>query len=154
MLTTPLRTATIWGFLCFLLLYRTFPAEVIYSWQALRLWDMPLWHQLVIHATSILPALLPLIGFIVLTRGTKPDKARALVIPLMAWLLGRLLLTVAIWLITFKISSEPPFSGGFHNIVTNQLVMMYWSPNTLVSALIIVVCSYACWRERRFQQGG
>lgn len=70
-----------------------------------------------------------------------------------AWLIGRSVLVVILWVITFKISNEPPYSGGFQNIIVNQIVMMFWNLHTLVSALIIITCSYAFWRECSFQEG-
>jgi len=144
-----LKPAIIWGLVSFFLLNRTFPSDVTLWWSVLTHWNVPAWQLMVTWATSILPALIPLICFILLNFSKKYGDGYIILIPFIAWLIGRLLLVVVIWVITFKISNEPSYSGGFQNNIIHQIGVMYWNSHTLVSALIINACSYAFWRERR-----
>jgi|SRR5471030_485567 hypothetical protein len=148
MINSVLRAALVWGFVCFLLLYRTFPVDIVVSWQVLQQYDLPIWQLIATYTTSILPALVPLGCFVLLARNAKGNKFYVISMPFIAWVITRCLLVVILWIITFKISNQPPYSGGLQNIVTRQIVTMYWTSHTLVSALIIMVCSYAFWRER------
>ncbi|EBG0215823.1 hypothetical protein H9V85_004953 [Salmonella enterica subsp. enterica serovar Louisiana] len=148
------KAPVIWGVVCFLLLYPTFPTELNVWWEALQQWDIPVWQQIVTWSSGILPALIPL-GIMLMLQVRRPrcSKNYTIIIPFVAWLIGRSVLVVILWVITFKISNEPPYSGGFQNIIVNQIVMMFWNLHTLVSALIIITCSYAFWRECSFQEG-
>lgn len=146
---TKYKVAAIWGLVCFLLLYRTLLAEMILSWQVIQHYEIPGWQLFVSYATNIVPDLLPLGCFILLTRNANFSKINSIVLPLIAWLIGRFVVVSVMWIITFKISNPPPFSGGLQNMVSEYLVNLFWSINTLTSALIILVCGYAFWRERR-----
>ncbi|EBK2702015.1 hypothetical protein S077_004571 [Salmonella enterica subsp. enterica] len=39
------KAPVIWGVVCFLLLYPTFPTELNVWWEALQQWDIPVWQQ-------------------------------------------------------------------------------------------------------------
>ncbi len=142
------RIAVVWGFICFLLLYRTLLSEVILSWQVLQQYDIPVWQLFVSYASNILPALIPLGCFVWLTHKATFSKMSALTLPLAGWLIGRFVVIVLLWIITVKISNPPPYTEGLHNIIIDHLIQVYGSVNTLTSALVIMVCAYAFWRER------
>jgi hypothetical protein len=148
-MNTRLRAALVWGFVCFLLLYRTLLAEIVLSWQVLQQYDVPAWQLVVTYTANILPALIPLGCFLWLTHKANFSKFYALTLPFIAWLIGSFLLVAILWLITFNISNPPPFSGGFIPMLTQQIATIYWSSRTLTAAVIILVCGYAFWRERR-----
>lgn len=146
-----LKPAIIWGGVSFLLLYRTFPSDVTLWWNVLTQWNFPVWQLMVTWAASILPALIPLMCFILLNNKQQCSRKYIILMPFIAWLIGRFILVVIIWMITFKISNEPTYSGGFQNTIVHQIGIMYWNSQTLVSALIIITCSYAFWRERKLR---
>ncbi|MBS3046414.1 hypothetical protein [Enterobacter mori] len=144
------KPTVIWGFVCFLLLYRTFPTDIVSWWDVLTQWNVPVWEQVVMWSARILPALIPMGCFILLNNKQKYGVKYVISIPFFAWLFGRFILVVVLWLITFKMTNEPAYSGGLQNIVLRQIETMYLNSHTLVSALIIITCSYAFWRERRY----
>lgn len=149
LINNTLKSAIIWGAVSFLLLYRTFPSDVTLWWNVLTQWNIPVWQLIVTWATGIIPALIPLMCFILLSSNKKLGGGYIILLPFIAWLFGRFILVIIIWFVTFKISNEPPYSGGFQNTIVPQIGIMYWNSHTLVSALIIITCSYAFWRERR-----
>ncbi|WMU72298.1 hypothetical protein OQ483_20415 [Enterobacter bugandensis] len=141
------RIALVWGLVCFSLLYRAFPSEIFLSLKVLQQWQIPVWEQIVHYSMGILPALTPLLYFLFLTHRGKFTKGHAFMMPLIAWIAFRFALICVLWLITFKISKPPLYSEGFMDIVSTQIVRMFWNANVLDSALVILVCSYAFWRE-------
>lgn len=145
--TTSLKVAVTWGIVCFILLYRTFPVDAVLWWEVLNQWDIPVWQQIATWASNILPALIPLGCFILLKRKRRRSKPYTIIIPFVAWSMGRFILTVMLWTITFKINHAPPYSESIQTVLVQQMEIMYLTPHTLVSALIIMTCGYAFWRE-------
>lgn len=148
------KRALTWGGLCFILLYRTFPADVVLWWDVLQQWDIPVWQQMVTYTSDTVPALIPLGCFMLLARKPQCDKVYTVIMPFIAWVAGRFVLMIMLGLITFRISHAPLYLGGFQHLLAKQIVTMYWTSHTLVSALIIMACGHAFWRERqiRYQQ--
>ena len=149
MANNSLKPAIIWGLVSLLLLNRTFPSDVTLWWSVLTQWNIPAWQLMVTWATSIIPSLIQLICFTLLNFSKKNDSGYIILMTFIAWLIGRFILVVVIWIITFKIRNEPHYSGGFLNNIINQIVIIYWNSHTLISALIIITCSYAFCREHR-----
>lgn len=125
MVNNTFKPAIIWGCVSFLLLYRTFPSDVTLWWNVLTQWNVPVWQLMVTWATRILPALIPLACFILLNHRKKQGGGYIISMPFIAWLIGRFILVVITWMITFKISDKPPYSGGFQNTIVDQIGIKY-----------------------------
>ncbi|HBZ15577.1 MULTISPECIES: hypothetical protein [Pantoea] len=148
-MNTKLRAALVWGVVCFLLLYRTLLTEIVLSWQVLQQYDVPIWQLVVTYSANIVPACIPLACFVWLTRKAHFTWGFALTLPFIAWLIGSCFVVTILWMITANITSAPPYSAGPAQMITQQIVKLYWTSRTLTAALIILVCSYAFWRECR-----
>ena len=138
----------VWGGVCFLLLYRTFPEDVDLWWDVISQWNVPVWQQIVTWSTGILPSLIPICCYIYIKKMQISKKLITVSLPLIFWLLGRFILVAVLWIITFKLGHQPPYSNTWTTIFSQQLVHMYLTSHILVSALTIVTCSYAFWREK------
>ncbi|OTG63552.1 hypothetical protein B9T25_13740 [Acinetobacter sp. ANC 4470] len=134
---------------CFLLLYRTFPSDVVILGQVSQQYGIPIWQPVVTFMANILLALVPLGCFLLLVHKTNVSKFYTITIPFIVWFISQFFLMIIVLIITFKMSKEPLYTGELQNIITNQLVNMHWFSNILISALIIMVCGYAFWRERK-----
>lgn len=141
------RSALIWGGVCFLLLYRTFPADIITSWQLTQHYDIPasplLWGGII----QVVLALLPMACFLWLGSGCMVyGELSVLFIPFLAWLSGQFLIAYGIYVWAVKSDRVLPYEQGFLNIA-EKMMSFDWLFNVLVSAIIIVTCSYAFYRE-------
>jgi len=140
------RIPLVWGLLCFALLYRTFPADVIYSWQAYYQYQGHYSQLLVSWILQLVPPLLPLLCFIVFYKKKITLKGIVLFTPFLLWLASKLLIAVIIYGIALKVGSIDFISENLSSII-KRLYTLDWFLASLTYGLTIVACSYAFWRE-------
>jgi hypothetical protein len=143
-----LRAALIWGGVCFLLLYRTLPAEVVILWQVFQQYAPPASLLIVYWGTQMLPALVPLGCFLLLRYRVGSNKSLTLLMPFGIWLVSQFIIAGIFYAVAVKSGNLPPYSESFLSIMRWALTIE-WLGNLLVSALTIMACSYAFWREQR-----
>ncbi|CAI1072474.1 hypothetical protein [Serratia quinivorans] len=152
-MNTASRIALIWGTVCFLLLYSTLPADVIIAWQVFRQYDPPASQLMVYWGTKLLPALVPLGCFLLLGHRVRNNKSLTLLLPFSVWLACQFIIAGFFYVVAVKSGSLPPYSEGLLSFVL-RILNIEWLTNSLVSALIVVACSYAFWREQCFRLKG
>lgn len=140
--------ALIWGGLCFILLYRTLPAELVLSAQVMHQYGIPVSQMAVGWLVTALPALMPLLCFIALVRRRQAALWPWLVLPPVAWLLIQFALAVGAGTVMVRAGLTPPWSETVSDLVF-RLAMRLWSVHALTVLLTTLACSYACWREYR-----
>ncbi len=145
-MTKLFRIPLIWGLLCFALLYRTFPSDVIYSWQTYYQYQGYYSQLLVSLILQLVPSLLPLVCFIVFYKKKIMLKSIVLFTPFLLWLASKLVIAVVIYGIALKTGSIDFISESLSSII-KRLYTLDWLLASLTYGLTIVACSYAYWRE-------
>ncbi|MCU5774072.1 hypothetical protein N5923_05745 [Erwiniaceae bacterium BAC15a-03b] len=144
-----LRAPLVWGIVCFLLLYRTLPADMIMSWQISQQYSVPLSNLLLTILSQLLPALTPLACFVWLVRHLSTGLWLALIAPVVAWFAIQLIIAAVFYFVAVKSGSIPPYEEGFVTVLRRMLDIQ-WIAAMLVTVLTIMASSYACWRETRW----
>ncbi|MBP2170248.1 hypothetical protein J2125_003440 [Erwinia toletana] len=144
-----LRAPLVWGIVCFLLLYRTLPADMIMSWQISQQYNVPLSSLLLNGLTQLLPALTPLACFVWLVRHLSTGLWLALIAPVVAWFAIQLIIAAVFYFVAVKSGNIPPYAEGFVTAL-RRMLNLHWASAMVVSVLTIMACSYACWRETRW----
>ncbi|EKN5910193.1 TPA: hypothetical protein RM800_001380 [Yersinia enterocolitica] len=142
------RPAMVWGSVCFLLLYRTFPLDIIIWGKLYQQYDISMLQLIASFSAQALPALMPLMCFLLMISRATHNKVIILTVPFTAWLISKFIITGVFYFISLKTSNIPPYSEGFLRLVERMLTVD-WFTDLLVFMLTIMVCSYAFWREYR-----
>jgi hypothetical protein len=140
--------APIWGGLCFILLYRTLPADLVLSVQLMHQYGIPVSQMAIGWLVTALPALMPLLCFIALTRRGQTALWTWLVLPPIAWLLCQFALTIIAGIVITRFGLAPPWSETLSDLLF-RLAVRLWSVHVLTVLLTTLACGYACWREHR-----
>ena len=140
------RAALIWGLVCLYLLYNGLPSELILSWMIHTQQSVPISHLLLNVATHLLPALMPLFCFIIFTHNTL-RKRFILSVPFIIWLASHFIITAVLYFSIVKSGNSPLYIEKL-SAIWWRMIDTYWSLRTLGSAVVIVTCSYAFWREQ------
>ncbi len=140
------RAALIWGLVCLSLLYNGLPSELILSWMMHTQQSVPLSHLLLNVATHLLPSLMPLFCFIIFTHSNL-RKRFILSIPFVIWLASHFIIATVFYFSLVKSGNAPLYIEKLSTSLW-RMIDIYWSLRTLSSAVVIIVCSYAFWREQ------
>jgi len=140
--------ALIWGTVCFLLLYCTLPSDFAQWWQVHQQFGVPMLQLLANSMIAVIPALMPLVCYVILSERVSSNKGVILVIPVMAWLIAKLVILGVLYFIAAKTGDMPLYAEGFFSLV-GRIVTPHWLINALAYILTIMASSYAFWRECR-----
>ncbi|MFQ6250582.1 hypothetical protein [Yersinia enterocolitica] len=87
------RPAMVWGSVCFLLLYRTFPLDIIIWGKLYQQYDISMLQLIASFSAQALPALMPLMCFLLMISRATRNKVIILTVPFTAWLISKFIIT-------------------------------------------------------------
>lgn len=144
------KAPIIWGCLCFLLIYRTFPYDIIYSWLSYYNYKISYFQIISQWALQITPPLIPLIVFTIFHKVGVKNKAIVILTPFLLWVVGKFIVAVIIYFISVKVGSIDIASEKFPAII-KRIYNTEWFFVSITYGITIIACSYAFWREHKIE---
>lgn len=140
----------VWGCVCFLLLYTTFPNDLIYAWLFYSEYKSSYSQIIAQWILQIAPPLIPLITFIFFHKAEVKSKAIVTLTPFLLWVIGRFIVAMIIYFVSVKAGNIDITSEKYISIV-KKIYDSEWFFRSITYGITIIACSYAFWRERKFE---
>lgn len=145
------KSPFIWGGVCFFLLYRTFPHDVIYTWLFYAEYKGNHSQMIAQWLLQIAPPLIPLIVFLVIYKKEIKNKKAIILTPFFLWVVGKFIMAMVVYFVSLKLGNLDIMSEKLPGIIKN-IYNTDWLLTSIAYGISIIACSYAFWRECTFER--